>query len=309
MRHEEAEALEVLLSLLRSGMTPRQALLQWPLEAEERHRSSLAGVARRISLGASLEEAISSASRLLGSDLDIVVAIVSIHRKTGASLVEMLSQTIDSIRARYEAEGAAGAGSAGARMSARLVAGLPLAFVPLMPASKASLLDRPGSAFLILGVGLCLVGLKWISSLIPKPPSDDEGGSLAEWLACVLRAGGDLRTGMMAAVEAAPKALRPELEAVRRRVALGASWSRALELSDNEALRALGKRLHRSYRLGIPASDALAEFARQRRLKLKHRFDGALKRAPVAMVLPLTLCVLPAYALLGLAPFVRGISL
>jgi tight adherence protein B len=265
-------------------------------------------VARRIRLGASPEEALAAGVPFLGADTQAAVSALSIHRETGASLIEMLAGVVRWIRERNEAAGAAGAGSAGARMSARLVAGLPLAFVPFMPATKQSLVDRTGSAILILGIGLCLIGLRWITSLIPRPPMEDQGAVIAGWVSCVLRAQGDLTSAMSAAARFAPAEIRPELEAAERRVRLGASWSVALELSKQEPIRALGRTLGRSYELGLPASDALDEFARTRRSLQRQAFEATLKRAPVTMVLPLTLCVLPAYGLLGLAPFIRGIA-
>jgi pilus assembly protein TadC len=53
----------------------------------------------------------------------------------------------------------------------------------------------------------------------------------------------------------------------------------------------------------------LVEFARRRRRRLQLEFDAATKKAPVMMVVPLVLCVLPSFCLLALAPFLRGLSL
>jgi hypothetical protein len=53
----------------------------------------------------------------------------------------------------------------------------------------------------------------------------------------------------------------------------------------------------------------LKSFSATRRAQRLRAFDAAMRRAPVWMVLPLSFCVLPAYVLLGLGPYLRSISL
>jgi hypothetical protein len=50
-------------------------------------------------------------------------------------------------------------------------------------------------------------------------------------------------------------------------------------------------------------------FAARRRAARSRDFDAAMRRAPVLMVVPLVICVLPSFLLLGVAPFLRGLSL
>ena len=38
-------------------------------------------------------------------------------------------------------------------------------------------------------------------------------------------------------------------------------------------------------------------------------FEAEMRKAPVRMVLPLTLCILPSFGFLPLAPFLRGIAM
>ncbi|MEA2498218.1 MAG: hypothetical protein QOH26_623 [Actinomycetota bacterium] len=306
MTAEFAEAVDALASLIRAGASPRAAVTLWPEHAPSSLKRVLERVARRVTLGAAPEHAI-RAARELDEVSDAIAAAFVVHRSSGASLAEMLERVSAATRRRVEANRSAGAGSAGARMSARLVAGLPLAFVPLMPAARSSMFDVTGSAILILGVALCAGGLRWVSSLIPAPPRDDEVAQVAECLAGVLRAGGTLAVAMSVALAVAPEEIRNELERAARRVRLGVGWTRALSLSEGP-VNALAPAIARSYRRGLPAADVLEELARGRRAAAASDFEVALRRAPVMMVLPLTLCVLPAYALLGLAPFVRGIA-
>jgi pilus assembly protein TadC len=74
-------------------------------------------------------------------------------------------------------------------------------------------------------------------------------------------------------------------------------------------MRALVVSIRRASEHGVPAADALASLAANRRTQQLRAFDAAVRRAPVWMVLPLSFCVLPAYALLGLGPYLRSISI
>lgn len=308
MREDAAETLERLLISLRSGVSTRVALQRWPDQVNERTRSALAPVARRVALGAPPEQALRLLPQGLDDETMPVHVLFALHRATGASLIALLERRTREIRESARARGMAGANAAGARVSARLVAGLPLAFVPLMPWARASVFDRVGSAFLVVGILLCVIGFRWISALIPSAPPDDLAASLAESLRGVLLAGGDARAALNALADSADGDLGAALEPARRKVSLGAGWPRALALSESEELRSLGEVLDRSHRIGAPTAEALREFASMRRSSVQNRFESEVRRAPVVMVLPLTLCVLPAYALLGLAPFIRGMT-
>lgn len=307
MNVEAAEALDLLSSLLRSGHSVPEAIELWAQDAPSRMQPGLRRVANRISLGDAPSSAVGSPA-VFGTDADPIGAAFRISEVTGASLAVMLERTADSIRTREEARRASGAGSAGARLSARLVAGLPLAFVPFMPAAGSPLTDATGSALLVLGTVLCVGGLRWISALIPPPPPEDVAALLCDRIATVLRAGGSLDDAMLQGTTSLPDEATEEMGRAKARVRLGASWMDSL-LMGGEALREIGSVIRISYARGLPTADALERLARRRRTAAASDFETALRRAPVMMVLPLTLCVLPSYALLGLAPFVRGVTI
>jgi tight adherence protein B len=278
----------------------------WPLEATSRLRDDVRRVARRIEIGDSPAHALSSAL-FLGEEAPLVATAFSMRSTVGSSPVEILEFVVTSLRDRAEFDRAAGAGAAGARMSARLIAGLPLAFLPLLPSTRSALLDRTGSALLLLGIALCMVGFRWISSLVPSPPADDEVARLAELLAGALEGGATLRSALSSMTGYLSHDLEEEVVKLTRRLRLGSSWASAFEHARGD-LVALGRVVVRFQERGLPLADPLREFARSRRASLRSDFEVAMRRAPVAMVLPLTLCVLPAYALLGVAPFIRNIN-
>jgi tight adherence protein C len=150
----------------------------------------------------------------------------------------------------------------------------------------------------------------WIKRLVPVPPdADDSVATLAGLLANVLVGGVELRRALdRISVRAPGETLEPFARAARM-VALGFTWPEALGVSSHEDIRALGTRLLSAQRLGVPVAGALRLFASDLRAVRRRRFDERTQRAPVLMVVPLVLCVLPSFLLLALGPFVRGLSI
>jgi tight adherence protein C len=99
------------------------------------------------------------------------------------------------------------------------------------------------------------------------------------------------------------------MSAAARRVRLGAGWVDALARAEEPSLRGLGASLGHAEELGLPVADALERFAHRGRAEAARRFEESIRKAPVKMMMPLTLCVLPSFILLGVAPFLRSLSL
>jgi pilus assembly protein TadC len=97
------------------------------------------------------------------------------------------------------------------------------------------------------------------------------------------------------------------LARARRLAALGASWPEALRRAD-DGFGDLAAVIERATSSGSPVAAPLRSLAASRRLQAERSFEARLRRAPVVMVMPLTLCVLPSFAVLGLAPFLRGVA-
>jgi tight adherence protein C len=188
-----------------------------------------------------------------------------------------------------------------------MVAGLPLAFLPLTPMARAPLFDGPGLLLLMSGLALALGGMWWIRRSVPSAPREDPAAQLAELTAALVRGG----VGLYVALDHVAGATtdRTVLDRERRLVRLGSSWTGALERSQDPGLVALAATIERTERTGSPIADALVGFARHRRRRLQLEFEAAIKRAPVVMVVPLVLCVLPSFCLLALGPFLRGLAL
>jgi tight adherence protein B len=304
-----AEAVRVLAAIIRSGVPARAALIAWPREAPPPVPPGLHTVARRVALGDEPGRALCTLHEALGPDAPSLAAMVSLHRSVGADLPAMLDRLADTIEQRAASLGAGEAAAAGAVLSGRVVAALPILLICLSPMSGAPLVDAIGMVMLGVGVALAVAGFLWMRKLIPRPPESEDAATLAASLIAAALAGGCPIARVLGAVaDVAPEPAARDLLRVRRRVILGASWHGAMERSDDDGLVALGRVVKRALELGVPVADALDGFAAARRAAAMRAFEVATRRAPVVMAAPLSLCILPAYALLGLGPYVRSLS-
>ena len=98
------------------------------------------------------------------------------------------------------------------------------------------------------------------------------------------------------------------LHEVVRACRLGQSLDDALrDLGASVAvLRPLADALRTNARLGSPSAPALARLASEIRLDGRRRAEARARTVPVRLCFPLVACVLPAFALLTVAPAVLG---
>jgi tight adherence protein C len=94
----------------------------------------------------------------------------------------------------------------------------------------------------------------------------------------------------------------------RRLVRLGCRWAQALQRCGDPRLATIGATLRHADAFGIPIADALERHAREAEDEAARAFEASLARAPVLMVVPLTVLVLPSFFLLGVAPFLRELA-
>jgi Flp pilus assembly protein TadB len=298
-------ALRSLAALMRVEPNTRQALASWSAHGPEACRPALDRLARRLELGDRIEPAVAQMRDVM-PEAGALAAVLSVQSEVGGDGAAMVGSLARSLEQRHEQSSSGSAASAGALLSGRMVAGLPLAFLPLTPLARAPLLDVPGVMMLALGGGLAVAGMRWINRLIPRPPAqDDSAAEVADATAAVLRGGVSLGSALAAL---AAHRDDPVLHRSARRAQLGCSWPDALRRSGDDGYAALAEVIERTDRHGLPAADALEDFAAVRRADRAQEFERAVRRAPVLMVVPLVLCVLPAFALLALGPFLRGLS-
>jgi len=106
----------------------------------------------------------------------------------------------------------------------------------------------------------------------------------------------------------APRRAAAALEGVGRAHVLGRSLDDGLrDLGRTEpVLRPLADALATSARLGAPATLLLERLAGDVRADLRRRAEARARTIPVRLCFPLVACVLPAFALLTVAPVVFG---
>jgi Flp pilus assembly protein TadB len=304
-----AAELRRLASLIRSGESARSALLQWQEGAGPTLAGGQARVARRLRLGDDIERAVGCLAPELGSDGASLAFLFAVHRECGGDLAALIESLATAIENRGRSLSAGRTSGAAAILSSRMVAGLALLCLPLMPVARAPLLDPLGVAMVATGIALALAGLQWIRRLVPAPPDgDDPVATVAEAIAGALSAGVGLRSALDRISTRVPAEVREPFARARRRVVLGSTWPAALGASCHPDLSAMGSALLSAQRLGVPVSGTLRRFAFERRSRRAVLFDEQMRRAPVLMVLPLVCCILPSFLLLALGPFVRGLA-
>jgi tight adherence protein B len=292
---------------LRAGRPLRAALEEWHSYVAPDLQAPLAKAGRRLGLGAGLNDIEGDLAAFFGPYVSSLLDLMAVHGRSGAGLGRFLDALATAVAERGAAQARARAAGTGARTSGRLIAALPVLALPLAPVGRAPLLDPVGVACLTAGIGLALGGMAWMERLVPGPPASDPAAHLAETTAGLLSAG----LGVTAALE---QAIRhhatswPEAEHARRLALLGKPWPQALAQSGDDGLEGLAAAVARADRLGVPVVESLMSFAAWRRREKELSFERRAHRAPVLMVMPLTLCVLPAFLLVCVVPFLRGLA-
>jgi len=284
--------MRALAALQRGGLDLRSAILAWPSSAPPRLRPLISRIARRVALGEEPSEAL----RHLGDDIEPLPRVLPAYAREGGDVADLLERHAAMLDRRRAAARRALAGASGARLSGRLVAALPVLFVPFTPRSA----DPAGLSFLIVGVSLAAAGLWWIERLLPSPDElSDPSVDAAELIAALLAAGASMDSALAAAAAAEAEAFGR----APRRVRLGVAWADAL--AREPGLAWIGETIRRARRWGVPAADALAAEAARRRAAAEDAFEARARRGAVFMALPLACCVLPSYLLLGVLPLLR----
>jgi hypothetical protein len=103
-----------------------------------------------------------------------------------------------------------------------------------------------------------------------------------------------------------PEPLQTMLGTIRAAHELGVGLDEALRRAGraHDALRPLTDTLRTSTRLGAPVAPALVRLGADVRAELRRRAEIRARRVPVRLLFPLVFLVLPAFALLTVAPVV-----
>lgn len=305
---EVAAALRALAAAARATGSTRAALARWHEDAPERFREPLTDLARRLRLGADPVRAAASLEPYLGPIGARVAAAIRASLETGADLARLAGELARVAELELARAQAAAAATAGARSSTRLIAGLAASSIAMAVVVRPPVADAAGLAVASLGTVLILIGIAWVRRLAPTDLRDDGLSQVADMTAAMMRAGAQASVALDIILAHPPEPLAGPLAGARRRVRLGITWPEALARSRDPGLHALGAVLERHRRLGHAVATELGDLAAYLRAEQDRTFEAATRRAAVAMIVPLAICLLPGFVLLGLVPFLRGLS-
>ncbi|MBF4762386.1 type II secretion system F family protein [Nocardioides islandensis] len=127
-------------------------------------------------------------------------------------------------------------------------------------------------------------------------------------LAAAVRGGLPPADGLALVCRALPGPLADALAGLPPRIALGVPpadvWG---SLAVEPALAPLGRTLARSARTGEPVADALERLGRELAARARAEVEDSARRVGVRAAVPLGLCLLPAFLLIGIVPVVGGL--
>jgi len=219
-----------------------------------------------------------------------VAAVLRIAERTGAPSAVTLRALAAALRRSATADRAVRVALAGPRTSARVVLALPLFGLALATTWGAGavgvLVGTPvGWACCVAAAVLVAVGRTWTRRLVRAATPDGRiPGVLLDAWAVAVSGGGSWASGGAAVVDALGERPRPSDEAARLREVLALAQQ-----------------------AGVPAATLLRAAAEDVRDDAAASRLAAAERLAVRLVLPLGVCVLPAFVLVGVVPVVVGV--
>jgi tight adherence protein B len=304
-RRERAVDLEPLASvvqrlgvLLAAGVAPASA---WAYVAEAA-RGSCAEPARDVAesaaRGGSIADAVVTVARARKSDAAAwrgLAAAWLVATDAGAPLATTLAELASSLRSLAQNQRDLATALAGPLATARMVMVLPVVGILFglalgFDSIRVLFTTPPGLACLALGLLLMLLAHLWNRRLLRRARPTDLTPGLALDLMAIAVSGG-------ASLSRAERAVREAREAC------GIAPDGAAEGSN----AAIAEVLALSRRAGIPAAALLRSEATEARRAARSTGERTAATLAVTLMLPLGLCILPAFMLLGVAPLLIAV--
>ena len=248
--------------------------------------------ARRRRAAADRSTTAANPARGRGNGNDGVAAVAaawSVAEYAGAALAPALRGAAEALRDRADAERDVDTALAGPRATARLMSWLPVVGVAMAYAIGVdvvgTLIRSPfGWAAAVLGGGLLLAGRAWTRRLVASASRAGPVAGIGHDLTAIALAGG-----------MSVPAARETIQYAARRLGLNAVA---------EGDTSVDRVLRIAERAGAPAIELLAAEAGQERRTARAMGRRGAELLAVRLLLPLGLCVLPAFVLLGVVPVI-----
>lgn len=127
-------------------------------------------------------------------------------------------------------------------------------------------------------------------------------------LAVALRSGSAVEAATRQVCAALPGAATARLAATGDRLGLGVDPARVwADLAADPALTPLGRTLARAHRSGAPVAAAVERLADELAAAARARTEDRARAVGVRAAVPLGVCLLPSFLLLGIVPLVAGL--
>jgi tight adherence protein B len=279
--------------LLAAGVAPAST---WRHVAEltRPEAPALAAVARRLDAGESVGAALLEVARGRDDGWRALGAAWSVATTSGAPLAPALTAFAEAVRDRAAAERDIAVALASPRATARVVQLLPLVslgLAVLLGVDMIAAVRNPlGAASMTAGLMLAVLGRRWMRRMLtaahPPPPT----AGLALDLLAVAAAGGG-----------SPEAARRLVE----RALSEAQLSLPAPAAGSEHL--LTELVELSRRSGAPLGALARAEASEARTEARAQARQKAEELGVRLLLPLGVCVLPSFLLVGIAPMILGL--
>ena len=138
---------------------------------------------------------------------------------------------------------------------------------------------------------------------------EQELPEVIELLRVCVEGGLTVRSAVDAVVAVTAGDVADAMASASRAASAGASLADALEDCTHHlwpGLRPLVSALAASERYGVPLVSSLERLAADARADARRRGEAHARKVPVRLLFPLVLCILPAFALLTVAPLIAG---
>lgn len=229
--------------------------------------------------------------------------------QVGAPLAEILNRVADGIAATLETAAKRHTAQVGPKATARLLGVLPLAALGMAQFIGVDVIDmafRGGinTWVFVVGLALMVVGNLWSAAMIRKASGITTPGldpTLAMDIIAACQQNGVSLTSTLQAVSVASE--EPDLAVVARMLLLGADWDEAWAQADAKWID-LASVLQPAWEEGASPVPLLVRGASRTRAAEIHRALDAAERLGVRLMIPLGVCLLPAFFALGIVPVV-----
>lgn len=230
-----------------------------------------------------------------GPEWRVLAALWRLAELSGAPLVDTVERFLRSLRELHRVAERRAVLLSAPRATIRLIAALPpvaLLLAALLGFDPMLALAHPaGWALLLCGALLLVLGVRWAQRLAARVARADwVAGWEFELAATALAGGGSTAVALRQAVECADLAR--------------AEWISLAALGPGGDVTRI---LLRADRLGVPRMRLLLGEAAARRLEAQTELERAAERLGVVVLIPLGVCVLPAFVLLGVVPVLMAV--